>query len=178
MAFIREGLNDHSGALYYLNIYYLKTTDRRVLDKMEEMASKKTLEGYTVTDYDFFITNFYRFYSIIVIGLLALAILMLALVYRQKIKLQQSPVLPAIFMVVFLAALFYTLNFGRSYDRAIVTNPDTYLMSGPSAASEVVDILEKGHRLTFSGTEDVWVKVIWKEDIAYVKQDKLRYLHF
>ncbi|MEM7110179.1 MAG: SH3 domain-containing protein [Bacteroidota bacterium] len=178
MAFIREGLNDYSGALYYLNTYYLKTSDRRALNKMEEMAAKKGLEGYAFTDYDFFLTNFYHYYNVIVFGLLALAILMLALVYRLKVHLKQSPVAPAVIMVLLLAGLFYTLNFGRDYNRAIVTSSDTYLMSGPSAGSEVVDIVDKGHRLSYSETKDVWVKVHWKENTAYVKQDKLRYLRF
>ncbi|MEM8566656.1 MAG: SH3 domain-containing protein [Bacteroidota bacterium] len=178
MAFIREGLNDYSGALYYLNTYYLKTSDRRALTKMEAMATKKSLEGYAFTDYDFFLTNFYKYYNVIVFALLALAILMLALVYRLKVQLKQSPIAPAIVMVILLAGLFYTLNFGRDYNRAIVTSSDTYLMSGPSAGSEVVDILDKGHRLSFSDTKDVWVKVKWKEGTAYIKKDKLQYLRF
>lgn len=178
MAFICEGLNDHSGALYYLNTYYLKTSDRRALTKMEEMASKKNLEGYIFTDYDFFLTNFYKYYNIIVYALLALSVLMLVLAYRNKVKLKQSPILPAILMVLFLAGLFYTLNFGRNYSRAIVSVSDTYLMSGPSAGSEVIDIIDKGHRLSYSGKKDVWVQVKWKDDVAYIKEDKLRYLHF
>ncbi|MEM1405165.1 MAG: SH3 domain-containing protein [Bacteroidota bacterium] len=178
MAFIREGLGDYSGALYYLNTYYLKTSDRRVLQKMEEMAGKRGLEGYAFTDYDFFLTNFYKYYNFIVYGLLALSILMLALVYRLKVQLKQSPAFPAIIMVIVLAGLFYTLNFGREYNRAIIISSDTYLMSGPSAGSEVVDILDKGHRLSYSSKKDVWVKVNWKDNAAYIKEDKLRYLHF
>ena len=178
MAFIKEGLNDYSGALYYLNTYYLKTSDRRALTKMEEMAVKKSLEGYAITDFDFFLTNFYRYYNVIVFGFLALAILMLAVVYRTKVQLKRSPIVSAICMIVFLAGLFYALNFGRDYHRAIVSSPDTYLMSGPSAGSEVVDILDKGHRLSYSDTKDVWVKVKWKESTAYIKKDKLQYLHF
>lgn len=178
MAFIREGLGDYSGALYYLNTYYLKTAERRVLRKMEEMAGKRGLEGYAFTDFDFFLTNFYKYYNLIIYALLAFSILMLALVYRLKIQLNQSPIVPAIFILISLTALFYTLNFGRDYHRAIVGASDTYLMSGPSAGSEVVDILEKGHRLSYSSKEDVWVKVKWKDNTVYIKEDKLRYLHF
>ena len=178
MAFIKEGLGDFSGALYYLNTYYLKTADRRVLNKMEELAGKKNLQGYEFTDFDFLLTNFYKYYDLLVYLLIAGSLLMLVLVYYQKIKLQRSPIIPATVMVIFLAGLYYTLNYGRTYKRAIVSSPNTYLMSGPSAGSEVIDIIDKGHRIKLSGNEDVWIKVKWQDQIAYIKKDKLRYLQF
>lgn len=176
MAFIREGLGDLSGALYYLNTYYLKTADRRVLSKMEELAKKKQLEGYEFTDFDFLLTNFYKYFNTITYGLLALSVLMLSLAWYQKTKRQQKPLLPATLMLVFLTILFYTLNFGRSYNKAIIAESNTYLMSGPSAGAEVIDILDKGHRIQYNGKKDVWVKITWKEKAAFVKRDKLRYV--
>jgi hypothetical protein len=47
MAFVKEGLGDYSNALYYLNLYYLKTYDKKVLKKMENLAERyHKLEGY------------------------------------------------------------------------------------------------------------------------------------
>ena len=176
MAFIREGLGDYSGALYYLNTYYLKTADRKVLTKMEELAEKEQLDGYEFTDFDFLRTNFYKYFDIITYGLLALSVLMLSLTYYQKFKRQQNPILPASLMVVFLGILFYTLNFGRDYNKAIVSESNTYLMSGPSAGAEVIDILDKGHRIDYRDQQDVWVRIAWKDKTAFVKRDKLRYI--
>ena len=176
MAFIREGLGDYSGALYYLNTYYLKTADRRALSKMEELAEKEQLEGYEFTDFDFLRTNFYKYFDMITYGLLALSVLMLSLTYYRKFKRQQNPILPASLMVVFLGILFYTLNFGRSYNKAIISESNTYLMSGPSAGAEVIDILGKGHRIDYRDQQDVWVRIAWKDKTAFVKRDKLRYI--
>ncbi|TRX54310.1 SH3 domain-containing protein [Fulvivirga sp. M361] len=178
MAFIKEGLGDFSGALYYLNTYYLKTVDRRVMTKMEELAEKKELYGYEFQDADFVITHFYKYFNIITYSLLAIAVLLLALAYRQKVRLKQSPVLPAVFMVVVLAILFYTLNFGRDYDRAIIVDSNTYLMSGPSAGSEVIDVVGKGHRVSYLNEKDVWVKIDWQGKMAFIKKDKLRFISF
>lgn len=174
MSFIKEGLGNYTDALYYLNLYYLQTADRKVLTKMEELAKARGLNGYANDDWEFIQTVFYKnFYSIIGV-LLALAILLQVLVAYLKLKKKQSPVVPAIFMAIVLAVLFYTLNFGRQYDQSLITENDTYIMSGPSAGAEVVAIVKKGHRVKVKDKEDVWVQVEWKNQEAYIKADKLK----
>src|SRR5699024_6607043 len=70
MAFINEGLGNYSKALYYLNIYYLKTSDKEVRLKIEELAEKHQLSGYQFTDVDFFLNFYHRYLSeLIFLGL-------------------------------------------------------------------------------------------------------------
>ena len=40
MAFIKEGLGDVSGAMYFLNQYYNLTSNKKVLAKLEEIARR------------------------------------------------------------------------------------------------------------------------------------------
>src|SRR5690349_5794198 len=54
MAYIQEGLNNMGSAMYYLNLYYIATNDKSVLEKMDEMATKFGLQGYETTDSDRF----------------------------------------------------------------------------------------------------------------------------
>ena len=74
MAFIREGLGDYSTALYYLSQYYLLTSNKQVLKKMEEVAKDHDLKGYTYTDADFFLTYYYKYLTQINIAILAFAL--------------------------------------------------------------------------------------------------------
>jgi hypothetical protein len=178
MAYIHEGLEHYDDALYYLNLHYIHTADQEVLAKMEELANEHNLQGYEVSDEDFIYSFFYRFYPYIIGVLLALAFLLLALVYRERFRLQQSGKIPAIFMSVVLAAVFILLNFGLSYDRGIVSDSSAYLMEGPSAGADVVEVIGEGHRLKIEGTEDVWVKTSWDNRTVYIKGNKLREVEF
>ncbi|MEL7002387.1 MAG: SH3 domain-containing protein, partial [Bacteroidota bacterium] len=85
---------------------------------------------------------------------------------------------PGIFLVIVLGLLFYTLNFGRDYNKAIVVKNNTYLMSGPSAGAEVLEIIKKGHRVNVKDATDVWVQIEWDDQEAYVKADKIRNIEF
>src|SRR6188768_765420 len=50
MAYIQEGLGHLGRSLYYLNLYYQATDDKQALYKMEDIAEKNKLEGYTSTE--------------------------------------------------------------------------------------------------------------------------------
>ncbi len=178
MAYIKEGLGGYSDALYYLNLYYLHTADKKVLMKMEELAKKKELSGYDYNDFEFAQTIFYKYFTHITGALLAVAVFLLSLVFYLKVKKQTNPVVPAIGMVLILSFVFYLLNFGKLYNKAIIDQSNTYFMSGPSAGAEVLKILNKGNRLKTLGEEDVWTKVEFNNQIGYIKTDKLKKIGF
>ena len=174
MAYIKEGLGGYSDALYYLNLYYLKTADKKALGKMESLADKKDLRGYTNTDFEFIQTVFFKYYNQIVLIILSLAVLSLVLSYYLKFKRGGSPSFALILMVILLCVAFYVINFGKAYDKAIITQSNTYLMSGPSSASEMVKIIKKGNRVNTQGQSDIWTKVEIGNTTGYVKTSKLK----
>lgn len=178
MAFIKEGLGDFSNAEYYLNLYYLRTSDIRVLQKMKELAEANSLTGYDYSDFNHIQTWFYKYFDYVMYLLLALAVLLLAITYHQKFKLGNNGLASGIFLVLILAILFSTLNFGRNYKQAIIGQNNTYLMSGPSAGAEVLEIIDKGHRVSIKETQDVWVRIEWDDKEAYVKSDKIKRINF
>jgi tetratricopeptide (TPR) repeat protein len=178
MAYIKEGLGQYGDALYYLNLHYIHSADREILGKMEELASEHDLRGYDVNDEDFVYSFFYRYYPFIIGILAALALLLLAMVYRERFRLHQSGKVPAIFMSLILGVIFFLINFGLSYDRGIVNDDTAYLMAGPSAGADVIDVISKGHRLDIEGTEDVWVKTSWDNRTVYIKASKLHEVQF
>lgn len=179
MAFIKEGLGDYSQAEYYLNLYYLSTADAGTLGKMKELADANSLTGY---DFDIFYDSsrsfVFKYFNILTYFLLALAILCLVMAYRQKFKFNKSSLLPSLLMVFVLGLLFVLLNFGRKYEKGIIAENNTYLMSGPSAGAKVIEIIEKGHRVNIKDTNDVWVKIEWDDKEVFVKTDKIRPITF
>jgi len=174
MAFIKEGLGDYTNALYFLNLYYLKTYNKRVLKKMENLAEQNKLSGYNYDDVEFFL-NIYHKYQL-QIDLLALSFIFVffgIMLYQKRTGKQQS-LTPAIVYVFLLLAILFINNFVRERPKAIITSAEVYLMKGPSPGSDVVDVISKGHRVDILGKDDVWVEISWNDHKAYVKSFNLK----
>lgn len=173
MAYIEEGLGNVSNTLYYLSVYHERTQDDRVLVKINELAGKHRLSGYEPTDLERFL-SFYQQYRYYVTGVLLTSLLfMLALLAynRRKDKQITSAFISLVLISVLLAV---QINFEPEYRTAVVTNPVTYAMTGPSAGASVVKILDDGHRLHVRGKKDVWYRIDLNGQHAYVRRDNLR----
>jgi hypothetical protein len=176
MAFIKEGLGDYSEALYLLNLFYSKTSDKRALRKMEELASKHQLNGYQFTDMEFFRTAYKRYYFHIIASLAAFALFVFTYILYQKRRQQHRPLIAGIFFVLVLATLFGLINFGQGRDRAIVLTDQAYLRVGPSSGANVAEIIGKGHRLEIVSKIDVWVKIYWNDRPLYIRESHLGFI--
>ena len=173
MAFIKEGLGDYSEALYLLNLFYSKTSDKRALRKMEELARQHQLNGYQFNDLEFFRTTYKKYHFHIVGALLALALFMFSFILFQKRKRQYRPVTAGVLFVFILAVLFGLINFGPGRDRAIVLSDQVYLRTGPSSGANVAEIIDKGHRVEVVGKKDVWVLINWNDRPLYIRESNL-----
>ena len=174
MAFIKEGLGDFSEALYYLNLYYLKTYNKRVLKKMENLAEQNKLSGYNYDDAEFFLNIYHQYQMKIDLLVFALVLFIFALLVYQKRKNKTVALFPRILFMFFLLLILLVNNFGRERSKAIVTNSNVYLMKGPSPGADVIDVISEGHRLKILGKDDVWVKVSWNDHDAYIKSINLK----
>lgn len=173
MAFIKEGLGDVTGALYFLNLYYIQTSNEAVLTKMEEIAKKHKLTGYEYTDADYFLTFYRQYRSQIIYGSMAFALLIFTLMILQQRKTGKKPVWAgALFILILLNILFF-INFSESYHKGIIRQQSAYLMRGPSAGSGVLEVVKNGHRVDVTGRKDVWVEIAWKGTVAYIKEDQI-----
>jgi len=174
MAFIKEGLGDYSNALFYLNQYYLLTSNKQVLKKMEEVAKSYNLKGYTYTDADFFLTYYYNYLIQINLGVLVLALFLFSLIYYKKKRTGNRPTLAGIVYVITLGLFFFLINYSGQYNKGIILESNVYLMSGPSAGADVLEVVKKGHKVDILGKEDVWVKIRWDDQVAYLKEGKIK----
>jgi len=174
MAFIREGLGDHTDALYYLNLYYLKTFNLRVLKKMENLAETYQLEGYNYDDTEVFLNLYHRYRFTILAGIAAITLFLFATIAYKRRTSRARPVFAGSAYLVLLLLLFLLNNFGREKPKAIITSNQAYLMAGPSPGAKLVEVTGRGHRVEVLGREDVWVRIHWKDQIAYIKDHDLR----
>lgn len=173
MAYIYEGLGNIAKTQYFLNLYFLATNDDSVLDKMETLATSHELEGYEVSDQQriwLAIKSFKSAYLLVLIGLTALAG---AWAVHRK-RLNKKIIFPVVMQVVLCLTLVVLLQLVKSSDYAIVVEPNTYIMTGPSAGADVLEVIDAGHRVQLLGRKDVWLKIRWRDQDAYLKEELLQ----
>ncbi len=173
MAYIKEGLGEDNDALYYLNLYYLSSQDETVLPKMEEMAIKNGLEGYSYDDTNALDSLYRKHYLDMasVLAGLALVLFILVIVFRIKGK---NPTSPALFLSFLLIGFFLLVNWGSPQDRAIINDQRAYIMKGPSPGSGIVEVVKKGHRVDVLDKNDVWTTILWEGQRAYILENSLQ----
>jgi hypothetical protein len=168
MAYIEEGLGRVGQALYYLDLYYLAANDKSVLDKMDELATKYNLRGYEYTDATLALSFYHDYRQFISIGLAALAVFFLSLVFYWRKRRKRSIAAVTVLFVI-VAALGVHINVGEKIATGIIGEPNTYLMEGPSAGASVISVVNEGHRLEITGKYDVWYRVKWEENTVFVR---------
>ncbi|MDH4091426.1 MAG: SH3 domain-containing protein [Cyclobacteriaceae bacterium] len=172
MAYIEEGLNHIGKALYYLNLYYLTTNDKLVLDKMEELATKHNLDGYKNSDADIAFSFYYDYRMPISMTLSVMSILFLSIIFYRR-KKGYRPVATIVLLFALLILLLVHLNVGEKNDEGIVGEPNTYLMDGPSAGASVIAVIDEGHLVEIVGKVDVWYEISWNGNRAFIKENSL-----
>jgi tetratricopeptide (TPR) repeat protein len=172
MAFIKEALGDYTSALLYLNLYYNYNPNKKVLKKMEDLASKYQLQGYRYTDLEYFISLYNQYYYYIVFFFLACAMTYYIYLVTKKVRRKKLGLRPLLFMII-LGAAFGLTNFEIIPPKGIINTSGTYLMSAPSAASEPLTLLDKGHRVMILDKEDVWYQIQWEDKEAYILESNL-----
>ena len=173
MAYIHEGLDHPGKTLYYLSLYHRATGDAGALRKMEELATKYNLDGYTVTDADRLLAWYLESREYISIGLAAVCVLLLAVAFRTQFRKNKRPIGAFAALTFFVALMFVHLNVGDQLDLGIIADANTFIMSGPSPGSDVIERVGEGHRIEVLGKKDVWLKVKWNGEVAYVKEGRV-----
>ncbi|QHT68719.1 tetratricopeptide repeat protein [Rhodocytophaga rosea] len=175
MAYIYEGLEDYTQALYYLSVYYSFRPSQQAIDQMKNIASRHNLTGYEFKDADFFMVLYERYYVYITSALMLICTILLASMIGRKLRRQYVPSRHMIGLILFLIIVFAFLNITFRYKsvKAIIAHDNVYLMSAPSAGASLISILPKGHRLDINNQQDIWLEIVWNEQIAYVRQQNV-----
>jgi uncharacterized protein YgiM (DUF1202 family) len=172
MAYIKEGLGDYSNALLYLDSYYKHTADKKVIEKMHNVASEKNLSGYDFSDYTYMINTINKNKSTILITLTLLSLITLVIIFFKKPKRSSAFAWIFLQILLLLPAMLIVNNIFNEKE-AIINSNQTLLMSGPSAASEPIELLDKGNKVKIISESDVWILIETGETRAYVKSGRL-----
>lgn len=172
MAFIQEGLGDYTSSLYLLNLYYNYNPNKKVLRKMEDLASKNKLTGYRYTDLEYFISLYNQYYYSIIFFFLAFAVTYYLYLWIKKLRRKRLGLRPLVFIIL-LGIVYVLTNFDLIPAKAIISNSGSLLMSAPAASSDPIAIIDKGHRVMVLGKEDIWYRILWEGQTAYILENNL-----
>lgn len=175
MAFIKEGLGNYTGALYYLNLYHKETNRKDALEKIEALAKKHELAGYELSDSELFYSFLHKYLSSTIFLLLVVSIFLTGGIFYLK-KKNQNIIVPAVFQILILGTVFYLLNFTPGNKKGMILSSNTYVMDGPSSGAEIIEVVKAGHLVKILDNQDVWSKVTWKGKLAYIKGKNIKIL--
>lgn len=173
MAFIYEGLGNYTQTLYYLSLHYEYAPGNETLLRMEKIAQNQELKGYEHSDFDYIKAiyhGYYIYFNILII--LIFATFFASFIYRIR-KKRSIPVRQGISFLATLITVFVLLNFTENKPKAIIKNDKVFLMSAPSAASELLEKVGKGHRVEILSKKDIWFKIKMGEKVAYIRENNL-----
>ena len=92
MAFIEEGLNHIGQAMYYLNLYYARTSDDSALEKMTQLSEKFRLQGYQDPEAESALSFYRQYEDHISVTLAVIMLLFFSLIVFQKRRQKNSSV--------------------------------------------------------------------------------------
>ncbi|WP_347160154.1 SH3 domain-containing protein [Pontibacter chitinilyticus] len=173
MAYIREGLHDYTGAMYYLHLFYTKEPSRSVLKKMEELAQAHRLQGYEYNDLQFFKTQFSKHYMRILELMLLVAVVTVTVMFMSWRRGHQFTKAFKIGFSLYLVFILYYINFLNLGDEGIITHSNAAIMSAPSAGASWLATTTKGHKVPITGEQDIWYEIKWKGEKAYIRKSNL-----
>lgn len=176
MAYSQEAMGNLSNALVYLHDYYRVTSDKAVLKKMSDLAQVNGLEGYDSNDFQRFIKTIEDYKLLIIAVLLALCLLVLSMIFRKIRKHQEKSPGLAVGFVLVLALTVFFVNFSGQPQQGIITSANSYVMTGPSAAAELIEVIGEGHKVEIIDKNDIWYQIKWKGKTAFVRENNLREL--
>ncbi|MEQ8532707.1 MAG: hypothetical protein RIB86_12720 [Imperialibacter sp.] len=176
MAFIKEGLDEYPEALFYLTKYYDLTHNNLVLKKINEIAEKQGLQGYDLTDADFFMSWYSLYYDLILSVVMTVIFVLLLLQVYRFLKKKGFSAGVMTWQLVFGVALAVVVNYPFSDREAIIIEPATYLMKGPSAGAPMLEIVSQGHKVKVLDAGQIWTKILWHDAEVYVRSGSLKRL--
>ncbi|WP_210486175.1 SH3 domain-containing protein [Rufibacter aurantiacus] len=173
MAYIHEGLQQYTQSMHYLQLYYSKHPSRSVLRKMEEVGLQQHLSGYEYTDWNFFKTQFYKYYTQILELLLVVAVVAITLLLVNWTKKKSISPETKFMVLTYLAFVFYFANFLSLDQQGIIQNSNVPIMAAPSAGAGLIATVSLGHKVNILGEQDIWYRIEWNEQTAYIRKNNL-----
>ncbi|MEO1654761.1 MAG: SH3 domain-containing protein, partial [Bacteroidota bacterium] len=76
-------------------------------------------------------------------------------------------------LLILISLIFVVVSFIEVNPKGIIKLDRSYLMSAPSSGAQVVDIIQKGHRVNILGKQDIWYRIEWKGQELYIRASQM-----
>lgn len=177
LAQLYERQNRDADALHHLNRYYELRPSAEVLRKMSELADEHDWVGYELNDFNLLVLLYKQYGHYLVGVMLALAAYVFSVLLIKKFKHQYILPRHLVLFLLYLLGVGILVNLPENYAVAIVRSPTAILRIEPSAAAAVADAVGMGNRLNVLGNDDVWLRVVWNNQLSYVRQSDVWLVH-
>lgn len=168
MAFISEGIGDYPKTILYLSKYYEHNPSPQIPNKIRELTHQTSLVGYSMSDGQQFLsilTDNGQLITTVLALLLILSLIALALK-----GFRTGFAVASLFLVAMVAL---SNNFLKKPETGIVTGSPSLIMDHPSAGGNLIKQVGSGHRVVIKSSVDIWYKIEWGNQTAYVKKDQV-----
>jgi len=130
------------------------------------------LQGYNFSDLDLILQYYYQIDDAVVLAGLAISLLLVIAMFKSRLQKKQLVYYPLIFLICIIGFAVAN-NIQTINQKAIIAFNNSLLMEGPSAASNNITKVSQGHRVTITAKNDVWYKITWLNNTAYIHSKNL-----
>jgi hypothetical protein len=170
LAFLKQRQRQDAQALYYLNRYYERNPSVAVLRKMSDLAETHGWTGYELNDLNLLVLLYKQYGTYLIALLLALAGYVFGVLFIKRIRHQYILSRHKLIFLFYLSGVGILINLPENYAVAIVRSPQALLRTDASAGAPIADAVGRGNRLSVLGNNDIWLRVLWNNQLSYVRQ--------
>jgi tetratricopeptide (TPR) repeat protein len=170
MAFAQQQLGHYPAALLYLNLAQARQPHVRTWRQIAALATQYRLVGYPATWQQELRVQVQRYYYVGLEGLLAGAIVGAVWLLLRLRRARRNGWLAYLGYLLLTGGYLYWL---RPTPAGLVARPGAALMAGPGAGATWLSTAAVGDRLTVLGTHDIWYRVQWRQQDAFIRQADL-----
>ena len=172
MANCAASLRNYPAEIYYLNLCYQIAPSKSLQEQIRILANQYNLQGYNFSDLDLILQYYYQIDDAVVLAGLALSLLLVIAMFKSRLQKKQLVYYPLIFLICIIGFAVAN-NIQTINQKAIIAFNNSLLMEGPSAASNNLTKVSQGHRVTITAKNDVWYKITWLNNTAYIHSKNL-----
>ncbi|GAB2711710.1 hypothetical protein GCM10011495_18780 [Hymenobacter frigidus] len=164
MAYVQQQLGHYPAALLYLSLAQARQPRVRTWRQMTALATQQRLVGYPATwQQDLRVQAQRYYYPGLQVLLGAAVVIAVWLLWRR------SPRGAWLGYAAYVAMVGTYLHFLHPKPVGLVARPGAALMAGPSAGAAWLSTAALGDRLPVLGHQDIWYRVEWQRQVAFVR---------
>ena len=164
MAYVQQQLGHYPAALLYLSLAQARQPRVRTWRQMTALATQQRLVGYPATwQQDLRVQAQRYYYPGLQVLLGAAVVIAVWLLWRRSSRGAWLG------YAAYVAVVGAYLHFLHPKPVGLVARPGAALMAGPSAGAAWLSTAALGDRLPVLGHQDIWYRVEWQRQVAFVR---------